>query len=389
MSISFGILSTYPPTQCGLATFSRALVRSLQRPSAGRIGVVRVVDAVDVIPFAAVSAQWVQGSRDGYVTAAAALNGYDVAVIQHEFGIFGGTDGEDVLAVLHRLRGPVITVMHTVLTTPTAHQRHIVDELADQSAVVVVMTQTGRQRLIDHYAIDPAKIQVIPHGAVDNRTTLPAGRFHTPPRILTWGLLGEGKGIEWAIEAMALLRDVRPAPSYSVVGQTHPRVIQSQGERYRQGLLAQVRQLGVSEAVAFDARYLPDDVLRSVVRQSDIVLLPYDSPEQVTSGVLIEAIAAGKPVVSTAFPHAEELLSTGAGLLVPRRDPAAMAGALRRVLTEPGLAQSMADEACRLAPALLWPAVADHYRAVAAAAISALPRLSVATVPSAALAASA
>lgn len=379
MSMSFGILSTYPPTQCGLATFSRALMDSLQSPSTGRIGVVRVVDAVDAAPLLAVSSQWVRGSRGGSLAAAAALNQYDVAIIQHEFGIYGGPDGEDVLDVLRRLHGPAITVLHTVLTTPTAHQRYIVEKIADHSAVAVVMTQTGKQRLVSHYAVDPAKVQVIPHGAVDNRVALPEHGSNTPPRILTWGLLGEGKGIEWAIEAMALLRDVRPRPRYSVVGQTHPRVLENEGERYRDGLVRRAQRLGVSDAVRFDARYLPDEALRRVVRQADVVLLPYDSPEQVTSGVLIEAVAAGKPIVSTAFPHAVELLSSGAGLLMPRRDPAAMAGALRRLLTEPGLSESMAAEARRLAPALLWPTVASHYRAVATAAVAAQLRSPVAS----------
>jgi glycosyltransferase involved in cell wall biosynthesis len=352
----------------------------LQSPSTGRIGVVRVVDAVDAAPLLAVRSQWVRGARDGSLAAAAALNQYDIAIIQHEFGIYGGPDGEDVLEVLRRLHGPAITVLHTVLTTPTAHQRYIVEKIADHSAVAVVMTQTGKQRLVSHYAVDPAKVQVIPHGAVDNRVALPERDSNTPPRILTWGLLGEGKGIEWAIEAMALLHDVQPKPRYSVVGQTHPRVLEYDGERYRDGLVRRAQRLGVSNAVRFDARYLPDEALRRAVRQADIVLLPYDSPEQVTSGVLIEAIAAGKPVVSTAFPHAVELLSSGAGLLVPRRDPAAMAGALRRVLTEPGLSESMAAEARRLAPALLWPTVASHYRAVATAAVVAQLRSPVASL---------
>ncbi len=371
MSMSLGVLSTYPPTQCGLATFSRALVDSLTWSSTRRVGVVRVVDTVDDAPMPAVSSQWVRGSRDSFLTAAAALNRYDVAVIQHEYGIYGGRDGEDVLQVLRRLQVPAITVLHTVLTVPTVHQRDILEELAALSEAVVPMTQTGRQRLIDHYAVDPAKIHVIPHGAIDNRTGGPVRDSHGAPKILTWGLLGDGKGIEWAIEAMALLRDLRPAPHYSVVGQTHPRVRETKGERYRAGLVGRAQRLGVADAVTFDAHYLPGDELRRVVRQADIVLLPYDSAEQVTSGVLIEAIAAGKPVISTAFPHAQELLSTGAGLLVARRDPAAIAGALRRVLTDPGLAAAMAAEARRLAPALLWPAVAEQYRALAAEALAA------------------
>jgi polysaccharide biosynthesis protein PslF len=188
--------------------------------------------------------------------------------------------------------------------------------------------------------------------------------------ILTWGLLGEGKGIEWAIEAMAQLKDLQPAPRYRIVGQTHPRVLEQHGERYRQGLVTRARRLGLARSVEFDGRYLETDDLHRLIQQADVVLLPYDSIDQVTSGVLIEAVTAGKPVVSTGFPHARELLTSGAGLVVERQDPTAMAEALRRVLTEPGLAQTMATEASRIAPNLLWPAVAQQYREVAADALS-------------------
>jgi glycosyltransferase involved in cell wall biosynthesis len=183
--------------------------------------------------------------------------------------------------------------------------------------------------------------------------------------VLTWGLLGAGKGIEWAIEAMADLQDLDPWPRYLVAGQTHPRVLERDGEAYRDQLVARATALGIGHAVDFDARYLHRDALQRLVQQADVVVLPYDSREQVTSGVLIEAVSAGKPVVSTAFPHAAELLAGGAGLVVPQRDPAALAAALRRVLTEPELAGRMSAEADRLAPQLLWSAVAKRYRAIA------------------------
>ena len=210
---------------------------------------------------------------------------------------------------------------------------------------------------------------MIPHGAPDLATVPAEGPSGSAPVILTWGLLGEGKGIEWGIEAMAQLRDLVPAPSYLITGQTHPRVLERHGERYRRDLAARAGRLGVQDSVRFDARYLGSAELHGLIRAADVVLLPYDSREQVTSGVLIEAVAAGRPVVSTGFPHARELLSGGAGLIVGRRDPAAIAAALRRVLTEPGLADGMTAAARALAPDLLWSAVATRYREAAAAAI--------------------
>jgi glycosyltransferase involved in cell wall biosynthesis len=271
-----------------------------------------------------------------------------------------------------------------VLTTPTPNQRRVLAGVVAASSVVVTMTQTARQRLLDGWDVDPGLVMVIAHGAEDNRApelghddvtrweaeggsrdcTASADSATRRPTILTWGLLGPGKGIEWAIQAMAGLADLDPRPLYQVVGETHPRVVEWAGEAYRDGLEAQVADLGLGDHVAFDGRYLDGPTLRSIVRAADIILLPYDSRDQVTSGVLTEAVVAGKPVVSTSFPHAVELLSSGAGLLVPQRDPAAISEALRTLLTDPGLTAEMARTSRSLAPGLLWPAVADQYIAV-------------------------
>jgi glycosyltransferase involved in cell wall biosynthesis len=381
VSTSYGVLSTYPPTQCGLATFTSALVQSLRSP-ADVVGVVDVVD-VGVVGSsrpAEVRHQWVRGQHGGAESTAARLNGFDVVVIQHEYGIFGGPDGQDVLDVVRAVTRPVITVLHTVLVTPTLRQKAILDELILLSDTVVTMTVTAKERLVHRYLVDADKVRVIPHGAVDARVggqaTARLGGGQIAPRtagdgpiVLTWGLLGEGKGIEWGISAMAQLRDIHPAPRYHIVGETHPKVLERDGEAYRHGLEARASDLGVDDIVSFDGRYLPTTELGRLVQEADVILLPYDSREQVTSGVLVEAVTAGKPVVSTAFPHAVELLSSGAGLLVERQNPAEIAAALRRVLTEPGLASDLAAEADRLSPALLWSTVAQQYRELATSAL--------------------
>ena len=235
MSVSYGNLSTYPPTQCGLATFSKALVDSLSSAE-DVVQVVSVVDAAGDPTSEEVCHEWVRGSS-GSAAAAAVLNELDVAIIQHEYGIFAGRDGADVLDVVRALWVPTIVVLHTVLETPSARQRSILEELARNAVTVVTMTHTGQRRLAAHYSVDPAKIRVVPHGAVDNRGVPKPMSAH--PVILTWGLLGEGKGIEWAIDAMADLADLRPRPGYQVVGQTHPRVLEQHGERYRDRLIDQ------------------------------------------------------------------------------------------------------------------------------------------------------
>jgi glycosyltransferase involved in cell wall biosynthesis len=312
--------------------------------------------------------------NDTHTGAVTALNGFDVAIVQHEYGIYGGPDGDQVLAVLEQLRVPVLTVTHTVLAQPTPRQEHVLRRVIDASDAVVAMTDAARARLIDRYDVDPSRVTVIRHGGttrLDPLLTLPStDPFTVPdarsPLILTWGLLGPGKGVEWAIDALPRLRGLSPLPRYVVAGQTHPRVRQQQGEAYRDQLRQRAVETGVADMLGFEGSYLDDSALTTLIRAADVVLLPYDSIEQVTSGVLVEAIAAGKPVVATAFPHAVELCATGAGIVVAHRDSAALGEALRRVLTTPVLAHRMRAEAVRIAPSLRWSAVAEQYRSLAA-----------------------
>jgi glycosyltransferase involved in cell wall biosynthesis len=377
MSVRIGILATFTPTQCGIATFTEALTLHLQELGA-HVGVVRMVDEPQM-QLPPVTHQWMNTDRKAASRVVNVLERYDVAVIQHEYGIFGGPDGEDVLEVASQLRVPLVTVLHTVLTDPTPNQHRVLAALCSASAALVTMTETARGRLIAGWGVHPSRISVITHGAEDNRANPLDNRptLGLRPTILTWGLLGEGKGIEWALEAFTRLRDISPTPLYRIVGQTHPRVLEHDGEAYRDRLVGMTHELDLTSIVQFNGHYLSGPALRQIVRDADVILLPYDSRDQVTSGVLTEAVAAGKPVVSTSFPHAVELLSSGAGLLVPQRDPVALAHALRRVLTERGLADSMAETSRELAVSQLWPAIAASYIALASALVAA-PSLSVA-----------
>jgi glycosyltransferase involved in cell wall biosynthesis len=365
---SIGLLSTYPPTQCGLATFSAALTEELRRSSTV-VGVVRVVDTPSRSPATGVVDHLVNGSTTSAASAIRTLNRYDSVLVQHEYGIYGRHDGRELVDVVEGLTVPLIVVLHTVLQQPTPRQRAILLRLVDRADVLVTMTETARQRLVDSYGAEPQDVVVIPHGAYDHgagheRTGRPMRyRGGARPLVLTWGLLGPGKGVEWAIDAMPGLRDLDPY--YLVVGQTHPKVLERDGQAYREGLARRVADRGVGDLVDLDDRYLSLTELGELVQRADVVLLPYDSSEQVTSGVLIEAVAAGRPVVSTGFPHAVELLADGPGLVVPQRDPHALGAALRRVLSEPGLADRLAATAARKAPDLLWSTVAARYAELA------------------------
>jgi glycosyltransferase involved in cell wall biosynthesis len=359
-----GLLSTYPPKLCGLATFAAALEKELRRVGQ-RVDVVRIDDGdkIDTVNRQ-VAAELVNGVAASVRNVAAVLSRCDVAIVQHEYGIYGGADGDEVIDLLAALEVPAIVVLHTVPLHPTAHQQFVLNAVCDLADRIVVMAETARARLLALYRVDATKVVMIPHGAStpasEPRAADPRAAA-APPQLLTWGLLGPGKGIEHTIHALALLRDVVPAPRYTVAGVTHPKVFASQGDQYRRSLVQRSSTLGISETVTFDDAYRNVAQLTHFVASATAVVLPYDSRDQVTSGVLVDALAAGRPVIATAFPHAIELLSSGAGIVVPHADPLALADAISLTLTDDDAIASMAAEARRIAPSFTWATVASQY----------------------------
>jgi polysaccharide biosynthesis protein PslF len=365
MPATYGFLSTYPPTQCGLATFNAALATHLNATSGGS-GVVRLLAGDTKGDWGVernaprVVHTWPTDMPGGWIAAANALNRFDVVIVQHEYGIYPGDAGAEVLPLLRALKAPTIVVLHTVLSTPDPLQRSVLERIVMTADAVVTMTDTARQRLASGYRVDPRKVSVIPHGAASH-TGAPRDQ-HDRPHLLTWGLLGPGKGIEWALRALARLQDLRPMPTYTVAGRTHPKVLEQHGDAYRESLKKLASELGVADAVTWEDVYLDQASLSRLIRSADVVVLPYDSTEQVTSGVLTEAVGAGVPVVASEFPHAVELLADGPGLLVPHQDPVAMAAGIRHLLAAPAAA---ALTGLAGGPTLRWPAVAARYQALA------------------------
>jgi glycosyltransferase involved in cell wall biosynthesis len=357
----FGILGTYAPTPCGLATFSAALASGLTARGAD-VNVVRIADG-DVSEEPDVVGELVNGSASSVAATCELLNQNDVAVIQHEYGIYGGPDGDEVVEIMAGLRVPSIVVVHTVLKHPTPHQLSVLESVMAVADQVIVMSEVARQRLHAVFAVDRHKVTIIPHGAALPGTN---GVPHPDrPTMLTWGLLGPGKGIERVIDAMASLQNLPNPPRYIIAGRTHPKVLAAHGERYREALVAQANRLGVADSVFFDPVYRTPEELTAFIQAATVVVLPYDSKDQVTSGVLVDSVASGRPIVATAFPHAVELLGGGAGTVVAHDEPDALLAALRRLLTDPHAAESMAAEARGLAPTIAWPVVANAYVGVA------------------------
>ena len=362
---SFGILSTFPPTSCGIATFSAALAAGLIADGAS-VDVVRCGPSPEVEDVLVV-ASLADEPRSGWQAAVDALNRSDLVIVQHEYGLYGGSDGESLLEVIASIDAPILVVAHTVLSEPTPNQRFVLERVCAAAEAVVVMTETAKARLFAGFDVDHTKVSVIPHGAATPFAAPTAGdrELGAIPRVLTWGLLGPGKGIEWAIDALSELSGLDPAPEYLIAGATHPKVRERHGEVYREMLVERAATSTAAASVSFDDTYRDLASLTELIQSADVVVLPYDSQDQVTSGVLVDAVAAGRPVVSTAFPHAIELLASGAGIVVAQRDPVALGRAIRSVLADPRLAASMAAEARRLAPELAWSAVARRYARLA------------------------
>jgi polysaccharide biosynthesis protein PslF len=361
-NFSIGFVSTYPPTVCGLASFTNSLIDAISYNRRSRLGL-RVVDVCanssrtdnrDVVYRHRI------GDSSSLQTAIRILNTYDTVSIQHEFGIYGGRDGEEVLELVSGLDVPTAVTLHTVLDEPTHHQRMIIDTLADHTDRMVVMSETAADRLLKRYRVEADQIVVIPHGT-DKLFARPSLVTGDRPLVLTWGLIGPGKGLEWVIEAFAELADLVPLPRYLIAGATHPNVLASDGEAYRESLVSLVSGHKLEQLIEFDDRYLDRKSLARMVRSADVVVLPYASVEQVTSGVLVEAIAAGKPVIATGFPHATELLSSGAVITVPHGDPAELRTALRRLLTDTRLRSQMGLDARRLAEGWDWPSIGARF----------------------------
>ncbi len=360
------LVGTYPPKACGLATFTANLRAAIEAPDEGFFAdVVRVAEGPDGPGSAGprpaeVVDEWAAGDLSSLSRSIGTMSRYDAVLLQHEYGLFGGPDGEEVLALVYALEVPLITVLHTVLASPKPNQRKVIDAVMRASQALVVQSRAAKDRLVAVHGVDASRVTVVPHGAAPNFA--PVYEPSRPPRLLTWGLLGPGKGIEHAIKAVALLYRRGLEVSYTVAGQTHPKVLAASGESYRHWLLCLSDELGVPGLVHFDDTYRDWASLRALVRSVDAVLLPYDSTDQVSSGVLVEAIASAKPVVATEFPHATELLAGGAGVTVPHANPQALAAALERVLFEPGAAARMSRAARAEAEALLWPNVGARYR---------------------------
>ncbi|MCP3904316.1 MAG: glycosyltransferase [Planctomycetes bacterium] len=357
------------PRRCGIATFTYDLCRALTNAGRAEIFIAPVNDVPEGYDYP--DPVWFEISEkklDSYRQAADFLNLHDVDVVclQHEFGIFGGPAGRHVLALLRGLSMPVVATLHTVLADPTNDQREVMKGLVDVVDRFVMLSERGGELLREVYDVPSQQVEVIPHGIPSMAFVDPSfykDKFGVAGRhvLLTFGLIGPGKGIEQAIEAMPRIVERHPEALYLIVGATHPHLLRDQGEVYRIGLQRLARQLGVEKNVIFHNRFVSDAELDEFIGAAEIYLTPYLSKAQICSGTLARAVGAGKAVVSTPYWHAEELLADERGVLVPFDDPGAISDAVNDLLDNEVQRDAMRKRAFLSGRAMTWSAVALEY----------------------------
>ena len=371
------IVSTYPPRACGVGTFA-ADVRStlLGVDGVERVDFVAIVNEPSRPQQRGLLSTIGQGVRGDYVRTARMLSRLDVdtVLLQHEYGIFGGLDGEYVLSFANELAQPLVVTLHTVLSEPTPHQLAVLSELCERAELVIVMTDTAERLLVQCGACDEEKIRVVPHGAPARIINATAARARGRVILSTFGLISPGKGLETAIEALPAIVERHPEVVYVIAGRTHPDVAQREGERYRLMLARRILELGLDAHVEFDDRFLSIGELSDLLASTDVFVTPYRNREQIASGALTFAIAAGCAVVSTPYWYAQDMLASGAGRLVPFDDPGALAEAVCSYVEDPQALAAARAEARRIGSSLAWPAVAEATAAVLREAHELAPR---------------
>ncbi|MGI6487728.1 MAG: glycosyltransferase [Syntrophomonadaceae bacterium] len=366
-------LGTYPPKQCGIASFSNDLRDNLLLCGADvSVAAISDTDYSYVYPSEVVY-KIRQDRRSDYITKAKAINkdqDIKAVVIQHEYGIFGGEDGDYVLDFIYHLDKPFLLVTHTVLPHPTSHQRRVLSELVKKAAAVISMTERSADLLARVYQARPERVHVIHHGVpnfkVKDREELKKEYGLTGRRIITtFGLIGPGKGIEKGLQALAAVVERHPDVLYIIAGGTHPMLLKKQGESYREMLINLVADLGLESHVKFVNRFLEVDQLGDYLYMTDVYLSPYPNRDQAVSGTLAYAIGCGRAIVATPYEYALEMLREQRGLVAEDARPEFLARLLNQVLSDAELQAELEKAASTLGRTIKWSYTARQYMELA------------------------
>ncbi len=363
------LFSTYPPRKCGIAVFTKDLVDSLNIHKDSVFSAVIAVNEKRASYSYEEKVRWQirHDIEEDYIDVAEEVNSSDIDVvnIQHEFGIFGGEWGSHILSFLETLRKPVVTTLHTLQLNLDSKAQRVLNEILSKSDAVVVMIKTAIG-LLAQLGVPFKRINIIPHGCpdipfVNSDSVKPSLGLKNRKVLCTFGLINRGKGIEYAIQALPSIIGNHPEVIYLIIGETHPMVKTNEGETYRQMLQRQIKELGLENHVAFQNRFLSRIELTRYLQATDIYIMPYLGYNQISSGTLINALAAGRVVISTPFPHAKEVLSNGRGFLCDFKNSRSIADLVEKILSNERLKNQTETKAHEYSRSFIWSRVAEKY----------------------------
>ena len=363
-------LSSYPPRECGIATFTKNLVSASNRLGIFRKPLVIAINEKEAIYNydRMVRYQIRRDFQKDYVEAAEWVNSSkaDLVNLQHEFGLFGGEWGEYINCFLEKLQKPVVSTLHTISTSLEPKAQTVLKQIAKHSSKIVTMTNTATKILMT-YDVPRSKIEIIQHGCPDvpfvesNKAKRSLFGLKGKTVLSTFGLLSRGKGIEYVIKALPKVVNKFPELVYLIIGETHPEVRKFEGESYRKQLLKLVDSLDLSEHVKFHNRFLLERELIRYLQATDIYITPSLEPNQISSGTLVYAMGAGKAIVATPYLHAQEALAEGRGLLCKFRDHRSVADSIIKLLEDEKLRRSIERKVYSYSRDFTWPIVAKRY----------------------------
>ncbi len=364
MSASNVFVATYPPRRCGIATFTRDLAGATGNHE---IAALHPPDGPAMYPVE-VQYRIRRDVRADYIHTAQLINQSSAGAVsvQHEYGIWGGVDGESVLDFVAALAKPVVATLHTVPHNPSPGQRRVLMGLIHAAAATVVMSKSAANLLGHLYGVGPNVLDIVPHGVpdlplVDPATVKPRLGMESGPMILSFGLLGPGKGYESVVEAMPSVVDADPTAYYVILGATHPELLRRDGESYRNKLKGLAQALGVADRVLFVDRFVTRSELATWLTAADIFVTPYPNSDQIVSGTLAYAMSAGKACVSTRYAYAVEMLDGDRGRLVDSISPAVLADSLTELIEDRNLRQRLGRSAYEFSRTMIWPQVGARY----------------------------
>ena len=364
------VIGNYLPRHCGIATFTTDLCSAIAAEyGTARLLALPVNDTEEGYDYPS-RVRWSLAQDDvkSYQEAAEFLNfnNIDMVCLQHEYGIFGGPAGSHILHLLRGLKMPVVTTLHTVLREPDPNQLMVMEEIAELSDRLIVMSQLSSQFLQEIFKVPGSKIDMVPHGVPDLPFLDPnfyKDRFGVEGKavLLTFGLLSPNKGIENVIQALPQILSKHKNVAYIVAGATHPHILRREGDKYRASLQALAKEIGVESQVIFHNRFVSPEEMVEFIGAADIYITPYRHEAQVVSGTLAYALGAGKAIISTPYWHAIELLDDRRGALVPFQNPDAIAQKTIELLDTPAIRHAMRKRAYLFAREMVWKRVAQGY----------------------------